>query len=110
MRHEIMDETDEQIDGFNTAAGLPPLRLFGNATDKTKVDAFQYRSRVTPFAAPPFRGYHVTRPQRVSKKHCSLTVFLLVPCYIDHNSTTKKDPKKMCSSYLMRELDHYLTR
>ncbi len=42
---------------------------------------FQYRKKVTPFAAPPFRRYYVTRPQQASKKYYPLTVFLPIPCY-----------------------------
>ena len=38
---------------FNTAAGLPLLRQAG-FTGKVKANKFQYRSRVTPFAAAKF--------------------------------------------------------
>lgn len=69
----------------------------------------QYRERVTPFAAPPLRGYRVTRFRGVSKKHYTLTVFPLMPCHIHNRTTTiKKDPLKRRTFLMLRELDHIL--
>ena len=42
---------------FNTAAGLPPLRRWFYVPEKNSAYEFQYRSRVTTFAALKFKVY-----------------------------------------------------
>ena len=69
----------------------------------------QYRNRVSPHAAASFWRHYITRLQRVSKKHCSLTVFLLIPCYTAIISCTReKRSQKMRFFLMLREADHVL--
>ena len=61
-----------------------PFAAYVEGKIKTRSYEFQYRERVGPFAAPPFRGHYVTKARRVSKIHRTLTVVKTSLCYIQY--------------------------
>ena len=69
--------------GCNTAKGV----LFAAPFFKYIMDGevlLQYRERAEPFAAPAFFSRYITKAQKVSKIHRTLTVVKTSLCYIQY--------------------------